>query len=71
MKTSATPIYKSTKEGKVRLTMTLDPRKGTDKEMPVCVRVRVGSIQKYFLMPDERYTTEESVRLHGVADRKD
>ena len=55
----ATPIYKSSKEGKVRMTMTLDPRKGTDKEMPVCVRVRVGNIQRYFLLPDDRYTTEE------------
>ena len=70
MKTSATPIYKSTKEGKVRLTMTLDPRKGTDKEMPVCVRVRVGSIQKYFLMPDERYTTEEFGSIINEENRK-
>ena len=44
--TTATPIYKSSKEGKVRLTMTLDPRKGTDREMSVCVRVRVGNIQR-------------------------
>ena len=70
MKTSATPIYKSTKEGKVRLTMTLDPRKGTDKEMPVCVRVRVGNIQKYYLLPDERYTTENFASIINENNRK-
>ena len=70
MKESATPIYKSSKEGKVRLTMTLDPRKGTEKEMPVCVRVRVGNIQRYFLMPDERYTTEEFASIINENNRK-
>ena len=50
--------------------MTLDPRKGTDNEMPVCVRVRVGSIQKYFLMPDERYTTEEFASIINEENRK-
>ncbi len=70
MKTSATPIYKSTKEGKVRLTMTLDPRKGTDKEMSVCVRVRVGNIQKYFQIPGERYTTENFASIINENNRK-
>ena len=70
MKESATPIYKSSKEGKVRLTMTLDPRKGTEKEMPVCVRVRVGNIQRYFLMPDERYTTEDFASIINENNRK-
>ena len=68
--TTATPIYKSSKEGKVRLTMTLDPRKGTDREMSVCVRVRVGNIQRYFLVPDERYTTEEFVSIINEDNRK-
>ena len=66
----ATPIYKSSKEGKVRMTMTLDPRKGTDKEMPVCVRVRVGNIQRYFLLPDDRYTTEEFASIINEDNRK-
>ncbi len=68
--TTATPIYKSSKEGKVRLTMTLDPRKGTDREMSVCVRVRVGNIQRYFLVPDERYTTDEFVSIINEDNRK-
>lgn len=68
--TSTTPIYKSTKEGKVRLTMTLDPRKGTDKEMPVCVRVRIGNLQRYFIMPEERYTSEEFASIINEDNRK-
>lgn len=70
MRATATPIYKSSKEGKVRLTMTLDPRKGTDKEMPVCVRVRVGNIQRYFLLPNERYTTEDFASIINEDNRK-
>lgn len=70
MKTSYTPIYKSAKEGKVRLTFTLDPRKGKDKEMPVCVRVRVENLQRYFLLPGERYTTESFVSIINEDNRK-
>ena len=70
MKTSSTPIYKSAKEGKVRLTLTLDPRKGKDKEMPVCVRVRVENLQRYFLLPDERYTTESFASIINEDNRK-
>ena len=69
-KTSTTTIYKSTKEGKVRLTMTLDPRKGTDKDMPVCVRVRIGNLQRYFIMPEERYTAEEFASIINEDNRK-
>ena len=68
--TSTTAIYKSTKEGKVRLTMTLDPRKGTDKDMPVCVRVRIGNLQRYFIMPEERYTAEEFASIINEDNRK-
>ena len=70
MRTTSTPIYKSLKEGKVRLTMTLDPRKGTDKEMPVCVRVRVGNIQRYFLLPNERYNSEDFASIINEDNRK-
>ena len=70
MRATATPIYKSSKEGKVRLTMTLDPRKGTDKEMPVCVRVRVGNIQRYFLLPNERYNSEDFASIINEDNRK-
>ena len=69
-KISTTPIYKSTKEGKVRLTMTLDPRKGTDKDMPVCVRVRVGNLQRYFIMPEERYSSDEFASTINENNRK-
>ncbi len=65
-----TPIYKSTKDGKVRITMTLDPRKGTNGEMPVCVRVRIVNLQRYFLMPNERYTSEEFASIINEDNRK-
>jgi site-specific recombinase XerD len=65
-----TPIYKSTKDGKVRITMTLDPRKGTEGEMPVCVRVRIVNLQRYFLMPNERYTSEEFASIINEDNRK-
>ena len=70
MKTTTTPIYKSTKDGKVRITMTLDPRKGTEREMPVCVRVRIVNLQRYFLMPNERYTSEEFASIINEDNRK-
>ncbi len=70
MKTTMTPIYKSTKDGKVRITMTLDPRKGTNGEMPVCVRVRIVNLQRYFLMPNERYTSEEFASIINEDNRK-
>ena len=65
-----TPIYKSTKDGKVRITMTLDPRKGTNGEMPVCIRVRIVNLQRYFLMPNERYTSEEFASIINEDNRK-
>jgi len=70
MKTATTPVYKSTKDGKVRITMTLDPRKGTNEEMPVCVRVRIVNLQRYFLMPNERYTSEEFASIINEDNRK-
>ena len=50
--------------------MTLDPRKGTDKDMPVCVRVRVGNLQRYFIMPEERYTSEDFASIINEDNRK-
>ncbi len=70
MKMTKTPIYKSTKDGKVRVTMTLDPRKGAEREMPVCVRVRIVNLQRYFLMPNERYTSAEFSSVINDANRK-
>jgi len=67
---SSIPIYKTLKEGKVRLTMTLDPRKGTDKEMPVCIRVRLGNIQRYFLMPDIRYSPDAFASVINEQNRR-
>ena len=65
-----TPVYKSTKDGKVRITMTLDPRKGAEREMPVCVRVRIVNLQRYFLMPNERYTSAEFSSIINSDNRK-
>ena len=70
MKTTSIPTYKRAKEGKVLLVMTLDHRNGTEKTMPVCVRVAIGTLRRYFLMPDERYTLEEFTSIINVGNRK-
>ncbi len=70
MKKSAIPIYRRAKEGKVLLVMTLDHRNGTDKAMPVCVRAAIGTLRRYFLMSDERYTLEEFESLLNEDNRK-
>ena len=70
MKTTPIPIYRRAKEGKVLLVMTLDHRNGTDKAMPVCVRVGIGTLRRYFLMSGERYTLEEFASIINEGNRK-
>ena len=70
MKTTSIPIYRKAKEGKVLLAMTLDHRNGTDKAMPVCVRIGIGTLRRYFLMPGERYTLEEFSSIIKEDNRK-
>ena len=70
MKTTSIPTYRRAKEGKVLLVMTLDHRNGTEKSMPVCVRVGIGTLRRYFLMPDERYTLEEFTSIINEGNRK-
>ena len=52
------------------LVMTLDHRNGTEKAMPVCVRVGIGTLRRYFLMPDEKYTLEEFASIINTGNRK-
>ena len=70
MSNTSIPTYRRAKEGKVLLTMTLDHRNGTDKEMPVCVRVGIGTLRRYFLMPGERYVLEEFASIINADNRK-
>ena len=70
MKTTSIPIYRKAKEGKVLLAMTLDHRNGTDKAMPVCVRIGIGTLRRYFLMAGERYTLEEFDSIINEGNRK-
>lgn len=70
MKTTSIPTYRRAKEGKVLLVMTLDHRNGTEKSMPVCVRVAIGTLRRYFLMPDERYSLEEFASIINAENRK-
>ena len=70
MKTTSIPTYRRVKEGKVLLVMTLDHRNGTEKAMPVCVRVGIGTLRRYFLMPDERYTLDEFTSIINEGNRK-
>lgn len=70
MNKTSIPTYRRAKEGKVLLTMTLDHRNGSDKEMPVCVRVGIGTLRRYFLMPSERYALEEFASVINAGNRK-
>ena len=70
MKATSIPTYRRAKEGKVLLVMTLDHRNGTEKAMPVCVRVGIGTLRRYFLMPDEKYTLEEFASIINTGNRK-
>ena len=70
MNKTSIPTYRRAKEGKVLLTMTLDHRNGSDKEMPVCVRVGIGTLRRYFLMPGERYVLEEFASIINADNRK-
>ena len=70
MNKTSIPTYRRAKEGKVLLTMTLDHRNGSDKEMPVCVRVGIGTLRRYFLMPSERYALEEFASIINAGNRK-
>ena len=70
MKTTSIPIYRRVKEGKVLMAMTLDHRNGTDKAMPVCIRVAIGTLRRYFLMPGERYTLEEFSKIINGDNRR-
>ena len=70
MNKTSIPTYRRAKEGKVLLTMTLDHRNGSDKEMPVCVRVGIGTLRRYFLMPGERYALEEFASIINAGNRK-
>lgn len=70
MKKTSIPIYRRAKEGKVLLAMTLDHRNGTDKAMPVCIRVGIGTLRRYFLMPGERHTLEEFASIINEDNRK-
>ena len=70
MKKNSIPIYRKAKEGKILLAMTLDHRNGTDKVMPVCVRVAIGTLRRYFLMPGERYTLDEFASIIKEDNRK-
>ena len=70
MKTTSIPIYRKAKEGKVLLAMTLDHRNGTSKEMSVCVRVGIGTLRRYILMPGERYMLDEFASIIKEDNRK-
>ena len=50
--------------------MTLDHRNGSDKPMPVCVRVGIGTLRRYFLMPGERYSLEEFASIINEGNRR-
>ena len=70
MSKTSIPIYRRAKEGKVLLALTLDHRNGTDKAMPVCIRIAIGTLRRYFLMPGERYTLEEFFSIVNGDNRK-
>ena len=70
MSKTSIPIYRRAKEGKVLLALTLDHRNGKDKAMPVCIRIAIGTLRRYFLMPGERYTLEEFSSIVNGDNRK-
>ena len=70
MSKTSIPIYRRVKEGKVLLALTLDHRNGKDKAMPVCIRIAIGTLRRYFLMPGERYTLEEFSSIVNGDNRK-
>ncbi len=70
MNKTSIPIYRRAKEGKVLLTLTLDHRNGKDKAMPVCIRIAIGTLRRYYLMPGERYTLEEFSSIVNEDNRR-